>query len=175
MKENSVELLKLRRLVEDGKNVMLFGPEDTESQQTVISYIRAIQSLPNNIVTIEVSSRWSALDFAYALDWEIRKILQPGSRQQKVDLSYRDIMEDALTWADEQRKGCQSPLVLIFRDFHLLSVMPDGKVDAAFRTIIQRINNLSLVFMSSNKEALSRMFILKSEPLYGMASTINLS
>lgn len=170
MTDNTLELTKLKQLVEDGKNAMLFGPEDPESLQKVMSYIRQIHDSHHTVVFVEVSTHWDALDFANNLSSSIFKSLQPGIAQRPTSLPYQTILEDTLTWADQRCE--EAPMVVVLGEFHHVDGIPGGKVDAALRSVMQRLKNVSFIFMSTQKAELSKMFILKSQPLYGMASTV---
>ncbi len=172
MTEETPELLKLKQLVEDGKNVMLFGPDNPESQQEVINDILRLHGRHHPVVFVEVSSQWDALDFANNLSSSILESLQPGTPQRPTSLPYQAILEDALSWADLLCND--APMVVVLREFHLVDEMPGGRVDAALRSVMQRLKNVSFIFMSTQKEALSKLFILKSQPLYGMANTVTL-
>ncbi|WP_127556704.1 hypothetical protein [Saccharospirillum alexandrii] len=175
--KDSLEMLKLQQLVENGQNVLLFGPETPKSQLTVKNYFRTLQSHGKKVTTVEISDSWNALEFSNRLSSAIIETFQsiPVHMHSRKDLRYQVILEDALSWANHQCMENECHLVIVLKEFHLLKDMFGGRVDAAFRTVIQRTRNISFVFMSSEKEALSRMFIHKSQPLYGMASSINIS
>lgn len=171
--KDSLEMIKLKQLVDDGRNVLLYGPDSPKLQLTITKYFRTVQSRGRIVTTVEISNGWNALEFADSLSSAILETFQNSPVHSRGDLPYQVVMEDALNWADFQCIEDECHMVLVLKEFHLLKGMLGGRVDAAFRTVIQRTRNISFVFMSSDKEALSRMFIHKSQPLYGMASSIN--
>lgn len=170
--ENTLQLSKLKQLVKDGKNAILFGPDNPESLQKVMNYIRRLHDSHHTVVFVDVSPHWDAFDFANNLSSSVFESLQPDTAHRPTSLPYQSILEDTLTWADLRCK--EAPMVVVLGEFHNVAEMPGGRVDAALRTVIQRLRNVSFVFTSTQKAALSKMFILKSQPLYGMASTVTL-
>ena len=171
----SVEMKELIQLVNDGRNVMLFGPDSSDSLLAINNYFLKLQRNGKKVAILEISDNWSASDFSNHIYRATKETFYLNATEMSVNWTYQDIMKDALYLVDAQceEQGTQATLVL--KEFHLLEKMVGGRVDAAFRTIIQRTQNISFVFMSSNNQALSRMFIHKSKPLYGMASSINFS
>ena len=172
MADDVPKLKKLRRLIEDGKNVMVFGPDNVESQQVVTTYIQQLQDRNQKVAVVNICAEWKALDFTNSMSLSIFKELEKEVMDRPTNLTFQSIIEDTLYWADCQCEGKQ--MVVVFLEFHHVHGMPGGRVDAFLRSVMQRLSNISFVFMSSQKEALSRMFILKSQPMYGMASTVDL-
>ena len=80
----------------------------------------------------------------------------------------------ALVGAEHLCEKLDKTLVIALDEFQQVAEIKDKRVDALMRTYLQRMHRVSFIFSGSKKSILSNLFIDKSRPLYGMATSISI-
>jgi AAA+ ATPase superfamily predicted ATPase len=195
------ETEKLAQLINDGKNVVLFGDRRygktsliehvfrstpkktlhafvdlfacTEGQDVAVCIYEAVyQALPFNL-----EKKLKEVSGAFKRISIGLEITSTGSQKVSTQLLSREfeqLIEDALTGADALCEKHGTSLVIALDEFQQIAEIKDKRVDAVLRTYMQRLKHVSFIFSGSKKSILSGLFIDKKQPLYGMATSISL-
>lgn len=195
------ETQKLTQLIMDGKNVVLFGDRrygktsliDHVFRQLPEARLHAFADLfdctDGQDVAIHIyQAVYDALPFS--LERKIKEmkgvfsrvnlgveLTSAGSARVTPNLltrDFEDLMQDALLGAEHLCEKLDKTLVIALDEFQQVAEIKDKRVDALLRTYMQRMHRVSFIFSGSKKSILSNLFIDKSRPLYGMATSISI-
>ncbi|WP_428242050.1 AAA family ATPase [Gynuella sp.] len=196
------EAERLRQLILDGKNVLLFG--DRRYGKTSLIY-HVFQSLPDTKLHAfaDLFSCVESYDVAVAMYKAVYKALpfsierktkelmsafkrlsfemQPTSSgslkfsPKPLSRDFDELIEDALLGAERICEKHNKSLVIALDEFQQVAEIKDKRIDAVLRTHLQKLKYISFVFSGSKKSILSNLFINRQKPLYGMSSSISIS
>lgn len=195
------ESSKLTQLILDGKNVVLFGdrrygktslidhvfrqlPKDrlhafsdlfdcTDGQDVAVHIYQAVyDALPFSLERKikEMKGAFSRVHLGVELTHTGSTRVIPSLMTREFEM----LMQDALEGAEHLCNKLNKTLVIALDEFQQVAEIKDKRVDALLRTYMQRMNRVSFIFSGSRKSILSNLFIDKSQPLYGMATSISI-
>lgn len=194
------ELKQLKTLVQDGKNVVLFGDrrygktsliEHCQRQlngekNILFAYADLFSCVtPQDVATEIYTSVYKAMPFniertlkeiAGSFSRMTLEVKASGSGIKAIpklnSRNFDELLEDALHGADDLCERLGKKMIIAIDEFQQIAEIDQENLDAIFREYMQRLNHVSFIFSGSKKSILSKLFTNKNKPLYMMASSI---
>ncbi|MEJ2043162.1 MAG: ATP-binding protein [Reinekea sp.] len=194
------ELNLMSQLIHDSKNIVLYG-DRRYGKTSLIEHV--FRALPDKFYTafVDLFSCVDSQDVAVviykavleALPFNIERRLKEFSSVIKRarmeaqttatgsirfmpvvdDRDFNELIEDALMGAEALCEKNNARMVIALDEFQEVVKVKDKRVDAVFRSYMQRLSRVSFIFSGSRKSILSSLFVDRSAPLYGMATSVS--
>ena len=192
---------RMSQLIRDSKNIVLYG-DRRYGKTSLIEHV--FRGLPKNhytafadlfscvdsrdVATLIYKAVLDALPFSIERKLkEFSAVIKRARMEAQTTASgairfvpvlsgreFEDLVEDALLGAETLCTKNKARMVIALDEFQEVSRLKDKRVDAILRSYMQRLTRVSFIFSGSRKSILSAMFVDKSAPLYGMATSVSI-
>lgn len=197
------ELSTLSERSENCKNTLLISPRRIGKSSLVNEFFNHAKLNGFLCVYVDLFEILSAEDFARllyqasaeAIPWNVKKFMsQAGRIFRKVTFeaspssngesmkfrpalaprNFEEYLQDALEGLQSYAENHSMKVVVAFDEFQQITLIKDTRIDAILRKFMQQSKNMSFIFLGSKRHMLQELFNGQSQPLYKMASLLNL-